>query len=284
MKQMFNSKGLLLLSLFSLCLFSHNLLSKGQEKSQNLKDKNKIEQSISSETSTIGANPLSHLKSSGWVVFLTLLTLVILSIVSWAIFIGKFIYLKKLYKNNESFILNFWQSGSLENFAQSLGKYPYSPAKELFRDSYTEFQRNSSLQKKNAPLDLVIEVSINTLSRTLQKSRINQKKVLGKNLSFLAITASTAPFIGLFGTVWGIMTSFQAIAYTGNASLASVAPGISEALIATAFGLAAAIPSAIGYNFATNKIQGILAHLDGFSSDFINMIEKNLLLGKNDIK
>ena len=267
-------------------LFSHTALSKTQQKGQNLNNQAKVEQSLDqeNETTAISANPIDHILSSGWVVFLTLLVLVGLSIVSWAIFVGKILYLNKLYKNNENFILNFWQASSLEKFSNSLAKYPYSPAKELFRDSFTEYQKNSDLRSKKIPLNHSIEVSINTLTRTLQKSRSNQKKLLSRNLSFLAITASTAPFIGLFGTVWGIMTSFQAIAFTGNASLASVAPGISEALIATAFGLAAAIPSAIGYNFATNKIQGLLSHLDSFSSDFINMVEKSIVLGESGSK
>ena len=98
-----------------------------------------------------------------------------------------------------------------------------------------------------------------------------------KLLPLLAIIASTGPFIGLFGTVWGIMNAFEGIAQTGSASLAAVAPGISEALIATAFGLAAAIPSVVGYNISNNHIRKILVHIDGFGSDFMNIVERYLV-------
>ena len=99
-------------------------------------------------------------------------------------------------------------------------------------------------------------------------------------MSVLAISASASPFIGLFGTVWGIMGAFEGIARTGSASLAAVAPGISEALIATAFGLAAAIPAVVGYNIFASRVRGVVANIDGFSADFLNIVERYLVTDK----
>ena len=125
---------------------------------------------------------------------------------------------------------------------------------------------------------------MSNLLRTLNKSKNMEKKKMEKFLPLLAITASAGPFIGLFGTVWGIMNAFEGIAQTGSASLAAVAPGISEALIATAFGLAAAIPAVIGYNMANNHIRKILVNIDGFGSDFMNIVERYLVTEKGAAK
>lgn len=225
-----------------------------------------------------------RIKSSDWVVFATLLLLIFLSISCWGVCIGKLLYLSYVKKKSEEFVYHFWQTNSLKNLANSITKYPYSPAREIFKETYKEFQRNHSLQKKELSLDIILAVSINSLTRSIQKSQITQRKKLEKYLPLLAITASTAPFIGLFGTVWGIMNAFQSIALSGNASLTSVAPGLSEALIATAFGLGAAIPSVIGYSLASNKIRTLFSHLEGFSLDFVNIIEKHLILTNKNIE
>jgi len=127
-----------------------------------------------------------------------------------------------------------------------------------------------------------VRVVLNNLTRCLHKTRLEQKKTLERFLSFLAITASSAPFIGLFGTVWGIMNSFEGIAVSGNSSLVSVAPGISEALIATAFGLAAAIPAVLGYNYSNVVIRFLLLRLDGFASDFLNIVERYVVINNTN--
>jgi biopolymer transport protein TolQ len=118
---------------------------------------------------------------------------------------------------------------------------------------------------------------MDNLKRALRKAENTQLARLGRYLSFLATTGSATPFIGLFGTVWGIMTSFQDIGMRGSASLAVVAPGISEALVATAAGLAVAIPSVIFYNYYSNKLAELENDMQSFSADFLNLVERDLL-------
>jgi biopolymer transport protein TolQ len=135
--------------------------------------------------------------------------------------------------------------------------------------------------KENATQpQLAINAAIENLNRSLGKAKRIERKKLESYLSLLAIIASSSPFIGLFGTVWGIMGSFEGIARSGSASLAAVAPGISEALIATAFGLLAAIPAVIGFNAANARIRNLVGSLDGFCADFLNIVGRYLVSEK----
>lgn len=240
------------------------------------------EESVLTEKSLAKGSIFKHLNGSDWVVSFVLLLLVLLSILSWGLCLGKLYYLNKLKQQNRQFIHSFWKESSLKNLARSLEKYPYSPAKEVFRESYREFQRNTSIQNESLNLETLLGFTSSSLSCAIQNAKRIQRKNLENFLPFLAITASTAPFIGLFGTVWGIMNSFESIALTGNASLSAVAPGLSEALIATAFGLGAAIPSAIGYSLASHKIRSLFSELENFSQSFVNIIEKHLILSHKD--
>lgn len=216
----------------------------------------------------------------GFVVFGVLIVLVSFSIGSWALIISKFLYLKRMSGFNDKFIKSFWESRSLNDLNGRLAEYPYSPAKEVFRTGYSELVRGSQL-KDNAGGNLVgVKAAMDNLQRSLGKARTMEKKRLEKFLPILATIASSSPFIGLFGTVWGIMGAFEGIARTGSASLAAVAPGIAEALIATAFGLAAAIPAVMGYNLANAKIRGVCIYMDGFVSDFLNIVERYLVSDK----
>jgi biopolymer transport protein TolQ len=213
----------------------------------------------------------------GFVVFTVLVILVIFSVLSWALFIAKWLHLKKLTYASERFMKNFWESRSLNELNGRLGEYPYSPAKEVFRNGYAELVKGSQLRDQSSSVSLAVHAAIENLNRSLVKSKKMERKRMERYLPMLAIIASSSPFIGLFGTVWGIMNSFQEIARTGSASLAAVAPGISEALIATAFGLAAAIPAVIGYNSVSARIRLLISNLDGFSSDFLNIVERYLV-------
>lgn len=217
---------------------------------------------------------------SGPIVSLVLITLVTMSILTWAIFIAKWIYLRKVEKNSQKFIKNFWDSRSLNDLNCRLAEYPYSPLREIFRNGYSELVRGSQLKEQAINEEIAINAAMDNLTRSLYKSRFGEKKYLERYLPVLAISASTCPFIGLFGTVWGIMGAFEGIAKTGSSSLATVAPGISEALIATAFGLAAAIPAVVGYNIAVNKIKGLLITMEGFGFDFLNIVERYLIADK----
>lgn len=221
---------------------------------------------------------------AGPVVFLVLLILVALSIASWAVAMVKFMHLKKINQQNEDFIGRFWENKSLNDLNSKLVKFDDSPAKELFKAGYSELVKGSQLKDQASDLKLGISAAMSNIARTLNKSKNMEKRKMENYLPLLAISASAGPFIGLFGTVWGIMTAFEGIAQTGSASLAAVAPGISEALIATAFGLAAAIPAVIGYNIANNKIRSILIKVDGFGSDFLNIVERYLVVDTKNQK
>jgi biopolymer transport protein TolQ len=213
----------------------------------------------------------------GAVVFSVLMILVLMSICSWGIVAAKWLYLRRIDDLIKIFVKSFWESRSLNDLNSRLNEFPYSPAREVFRTGYAELVRASQLREQVNNPEMALTVAVDNLNRSLAKAKITERNTLEKYLSFLAIGASTAPFIGLFGTVWGIMNSFEGIAKTGSASLAAVAPGISEALIATAFGLAAAIPAAVGFNIFNTKIRTQIVSLDGFCADFMNIVERYLV-------
>ncbi len=214
---------------------------------------------------------------AGPVVFTVLMILVGFSILSWAILVWKLIVLRKNTKSSEVFIKSFWDSRSLNDLNSRLGEYAASPAKEVFRTGYAELVRGSQLKDSLPNSQIAITAAMENINRALIKAKKVERKKLESFLPLLATIASAAPFIGLFGTVWGIMSSFEGIARTGSASLAAVAPGISEALIATAFGLAAAIPAVIAFNAANSRIRGLAGSLDGFSMDFLNIVGRYLV-------
>lgn len=214
---------------------------------------------------------------AGPVVFTVLVILVAFSILSWAILVWKLAVLRKNTKTSEVFIKSFWDSRSLNDLNSRLGEYAASPAKEVFRTGYAELVRGSQLKESLPNSSLAISAAMENINRALNKAKKVERKKLETFLPLLATIASAAPFIGLFGTVWGIMGSFEGIARTGSASLAAVAPGISEALIATAFGLAAAIPAVIAFNTANSKIRNLAGSLDGFSMDFLNIVGRYLV-------
>ena len=225
------------------------------------------------ESSSASSSFLTVAFRGGPIVFSVLLILIVLSILSWAVFISKLIFLKNTYIQNDEFVSTFWKSRSLNDLNATINKITPSPMRELFCTGYNEILKCSSIKdSSNISQQVLLSSSMERIEISLYKTKITEKSKLEKNLSWLSISASTAPFIGLFGTVWGIMGSFEGIALTGSASLAAVAPGISEALTATSFGLAAAIPAVIGYNISNTRIKKIMIQLEGFSSDFLNII------------
>jgi biopolymer transport protein TolQ len=217
----------------------------------------------------------------GLVVFSVLMILILLSILTWAVGITKMLHLSKVDRTGKTFIKSFWDSRSLNDLNGRLSEYPYSPVREVFRSGYAELVRGSQLRDAGQVSMVAVNAAVDNLTRSLNKAKMFEKRRLERFLAVLSISASASPFIGLFGTVWGIMGAFEGIARTGSASLAAVAPGISEALIATAFGLAAAIPAVIGYNMAVNRIRGLVAQIDGFSADFLNIVERYLVQDKS---
>ena len=190
-----------------------------------------------------------------------ILMLIGCSIYSWAIIIEKFRLFKKINLESEEFEEKFWKSKSAEAFYNSLPINLENPMALLFKDSMQTLLKAKNKSNLNEKMSSVLEVNIEKQIVTLEKG-----------FTFLATVGSTAPFIGLFGTVWGIMNSFQSIAISRNTSLAIVAPGIAEALFATALGLLAAIPAVVAYNKYNNDSKKYSQKLENFSKRFLSII------------
>ena len=190
-----------------------------------------------------------------------MIILVAFSIYSWAIIFDKIRLFRKINKSAEEFEEKFWKSKSAETFYNNLPSATNDPMAEVFKSSMQMVMKSRSKSNLSERLAGVLEANI-------EKQMTN----VDKNYTFLATVGSTAPFIGLFGTVWGIMNSFQSIAISRNTSLAIVAPGIAEALFATALGLLAAIPAVIAYNKFSNDSKKYSHKLENFSKRFISII------------
>ena len=190
-----------------------------------------------------------------------ILMLIGCSIYSWAIIIEKFRLYKKINIESEEFEEKFWKSKSAETFYNNLPANLENPMASLFKESMQTLLKAKSKSNLNDRMSSMLEVNIE-----------KQMVKLEKGFTFLATVGSTAPFIGLFGTVWGIMNSFQSIAISRNTSLAIVAPGIAEALFATALGLLAAIPAVVAYNKFNNDSKKYLQKLENFSKRFLSII------------
>ena len=185
------------------------------------------------------------------------------SIYSWALIFDKYKLFKKINSTTEDFENKFWKARSAESFSNSLPAKTEDPAAVIFKTAMTEIIKTKS--KTSA-------VQVARVERVLEIAIDKQLKKVEKNFTFLATVGSTAPFIGLFGTVWGIMNSFQSIAISRNTSLAIVAPGIAEALFATALGLLAAIPAVIAYNKFNSESKRYFSRIETFSKRFISII------------
>lgn len=210
-----------------------------------------------------------------------LLFLTFLSFATWALIIERWRSLNSLYQKSEEFLKTFWEAKSLSELNQKIKDLDYSPAREIFRNGYNEMVR--VVQARDKKGGAALAMPFDTVKRALTKARFIEESMLAKNMNYLAISASACPFIGLFGTVIGVIRAFQDIGSSGSASLAAVAPGISEALVATALGLAAAIPAVIFYNYFVSQAKSHLVLLDGFSSDFLNILERHFNVAKLEV-
>lgn len=224
----------------------------------------------------INTSAMDALTQASPVVQLTLLILVGLSVFCWAIAYTKYRQLRVLREANEQFTNKFWKVNSLDTLYGDIDEYPSSSMARIFKSAYLEMKKlaDSPLVTKNSE-DKPQLSGLDNLERSIRKATENEIAKMETRLTVLATTGSTGPFIGLFGTVWGIMGSFHKIGATGNASLAVVAPGISEALIATAIGLAAAIPAVVLYNNFVSRVRREEIELNNFSADFLNIVKRN---------
>lgn len=219
---------------------------------------------------------LDLIAQAGLVAKMVLILLFGASIICWAIIVVKWKSLRLAHQQNEKFMNLFWNGKNIDEIVVKSEKFQNSPVAAVFKYGVKELRKlsttDSNITTSNEKVD--------NIYRALIRASTTEVSTLEKHVGWLATTASAAPFVGLFGTVWGIMNSFQNIGATGAANLAVVAPGISEALITTATGIGAAIPAVIAYNYFTNQIKKVAIDMECFSQDFINIIQRSLLGGR----
>jgi biopolymer transport protein TolQ len=224
-----------------------------------------MEADITSQAVGLGANTdfslISLFFRADIIVKSVIVILIVCSVYSWAVIIEKFRLFKKINKTSEEFEEKFWNSKSAETFYNSLPTKVEDPMSIVFQEAMENLLKKKSKNNLSERMNTFLEVGIE-----------KQMFKIDKGLTFLATVGSTAPFIGLFGTVWGIMNSFQSIAISRNTSLAIVAPGIAEALFATALGLLAAIPAVVAYNKFNTDSQKYSQKLENFSKRFLTII------------
>jgi biopolymer transport protein TolQ len=198
-----------------------------------------------------------------FIVKAVIVILIAASVYSWALIFDKYKLFKRIEKSTTSFEEKFWKSKSAESFYNNFSNKEKDPVATIFQSAMIELIRTKSKSSS---------VQSNRVSRVIEISADKEIKSIEKHFTFLATVGSTAPFIGLFGTVWGIMNSFQSIAISRNTSLAIVAPGIAEALFATALGLLAAIPAVIAYNKFNSDSKKYTGRIENFSKRFLSII------------
>lgn len=225
---------------------------------------------------------LSMVLDAGVMVQFVLLLLLFFSVVSWAIILMKYRSIKKVRRENELFLDAYMKSNKLSDIFPESKRFKHSNVAEVFQAGYTELIKVTKVirgsipaKETDDPAVLAVEMrGIDNVERAMNRACSIEVTKLESTLGFLATTGNASPFIGLFGTVWGIMDTFKAIGARGSATLAVVAPGISEALIATAAGLAAAIPAVIFYNYYLNRIKTMTMEMDNFASELLNIVER----------
>ncbi len=200
--------------------------------------------------------------------------LVLMAIMSWALMLQKWFMLGAAKKKPIDGLERFERANDLREAVQSLGSDPSSPLYFVAHQGVIEFNKSKEMGNSS-------EIVVDNVNRSLHLGATTEVSRMQRKLSLLATTANTAPFIGLFGTVWGIMGSFQSIGLSKSASLATVAPGISEALVATAIGLAVAIPATVGYNIFLGRLTEIETMLTNFAGVFLNRVQRELHANKN---
>lgn len=229
---------------------------------------------------------LSLVLQAGPVAKAVLLLLLVFSLACWTIIFLKLGALRKADRQDERFLRLFRDSKNLAQAYEECRRYPQSPLAALFREGYRELAAGL---RGGAPVaggnptgppdaarapELSVDTLLVRLSRMLRYASLREVAVLEKSIIFLATTGNVAPFIGLFGTVWGIMDAFHSIGLTGSTNLGAVAPGVAEALVATAAGIAVAIPGVVGYNYFLNRIKGAATRMDIFALEFLGLAER----------
>ncbi len=215
--------------------------------------------------------------NAGIIVKAVLVLLILLSVMSWAVIFNKWRFYRRTRSEAESFSKAFWSGSDMDTILAGIPQqYPDSPLPNIFQSGYREFMRIRREATESASGKIVAGSGIDGVRRALDAAYSREMEKLSRHLAFLATVGSTSPFIGLFGTVWGIVNAFQGIALTKNTSLIAVAPGIAEALVATAFGLIAAIPAVVAYNKFSADLKRTGANMEQFGSEFLNIVSRHI--------
>ena len=205
------------------------------------------------------------------VVKTVIIILILASIVSWMIIFERWLYIKKISQELLDFEIRFWSDAGLQALLSSSQQEGHNPvgAEYIFQIGYLDYKR---LSKESLDPDIVMD----SVQRNMRVALAKEQSLLEKHLPFLATVASVSPYVGLFGTVWGIMNSFRGLAGASQATLSAVAPGISEALIATAIGLFAAIPALVAYNKFISESDNLLSNFEGFKEEFLAVLYRDI--------
>lgn len=216
---------------------------------------------------------------SGAVVQLVLFLLIAFSVASWAIIFTKRRQVRRAERESERFIDIFWDAKNLTAINTASLDLKASPVAQVFRAGYQELVRITRAKRETSSgEDMSTDLGgVENVERAMKRAASQEITKLEKSLTFLATTASAAPFVGLFGTVWGIMNAFRGLSVTQSSSIQAVAPGISEALIATAIGLAAAIPAVMAFNYFADRVRVLGTEMENFASEFLNIAERHFL-------
>jgi biopolymer transport protein TolQ len=222
---------------------------------------------------------LDLVKGSSPLVQFVLYLLILFSVLSWGIIFYKFNQVRRAKNESEKFTEIFWDSRNLASIHDASRDLKAGPVAQVFRAGYEELLRVSRSKKEGLQGEgLTTELGgVDNVARAMKRATSVEITKLEQALTFLGTTASTTPFIGLFGTVWGIMNAFRGLSVTHSSSIQAVAPGIAEALIATAAGLAAAIPALMAYNHFVQRIKVLATDMDNFSHEFLNIAERHFL-------
>lgn len=236
-------------------------------------ENNVVEAAALAGVAAHGLSPWSLFWNADWVVKLVIILLLIASVWCWAIIFEKSVTLRRLNGRADRFEQAFWSGSAVDDLYDRIGGHPPDPMSAVFVAAMREWRRTTARHSgEDAPPDTLGD----RIERVMQLTAGRELERIERYMTFLASTGSTAPFVGLFGTVWGIMNSFAAIGATKNTSLAVVAPGIAEALFATALGLLAAIPAVLAYNKLSRDLDRYAGRVNGFAGEFLAILARQI--------
>ncbi len=231
-----------------------------------------------------GLNPLFILREIGLFGYVILLVLLGFSLLSWTIIFYKYRALRQAQKESQKFLELYYENNDLSEVYTACVAFRTAPVVRLFKAGYLELQRirkdmmtvKVNPKESRVSVDVIVQNWVEDFTGVLQESIVRETAILEHYLIFLAITSSTAPLLGLLGTVWGVMTAFWSIGMQGYSSLGVIAPGVSAALVTTIGGLATAIPAAVAYNYLLSRIKILSSDIECFASAFTSVIRKEL--------